>query len=260
MATSTLVNSLLGIDTDYKEYEIQFSTRLYPSDVVYIGMDYSTQTIIAEFDNESVVIGTFPMILGGEVTQYYKLIITLEVGGVNNTVIPYTYYFDFSSDGSLTNSNRNGFLQVLPRPNLNAELNKLSPILDNEDLLLTYDSDAVYVDLEVWIEGAGILYDQRLGMISNDAILYSNLPVGDYTFYITAFNEPLISTEVSLDITVEPAAISANISSTINNSIISVDSIWISDILPTVNANILRFDRYYFFSFIMLAISRVLST
>lgn len=235
MATSTLVNSLLGIDTDYKEYEIQFSTRLYPSDVVYIGMDYSTQTIIAEFDNESVVIGTFPMILGGEVTDYYKLIITLEVGGVNNTVIPYTYYFDFSSDGSLTNSNRNGFLQVLPRPNLNAELNKLSPILDNEDLLLTYDSDAVYVDLEVWTwEG---LYDQRLGMISNDAILYSNLPVGDYTFYITAFNEPLISsTEVSLDITVEPAAISANISSTINNSIISVDSIWISDILPTVNA------------------------
>lgn len=189
MATSTLIDSITNGNIEYKEYDVTFNLELFPSDVIYFGLDYSNRNIIANFNGDQVIIGQFPIILNDN--QYYKLIITLDVIGTNNTVIPYTLYFDFSSNGELTNETINPFLQVLPRPSIFIGFNKPSPITNMEDIEFSWDSDGQYVSIEI-IRNGSILYDTLTGLLPIDSVTYSNLPIGNYSFQATAYNEPLI--------------------------------------------------------------------
>ena len=204
MAISTLIDSITLDDKEYKEYDVTFDSELRPGDVIYFGLDYSNRNIIANFNGDQVIIGQFPIILNSD--QYYKLIITLEVTGINDTVIPYTLYFDFSSNGELTNETINPFLQVLPRPSITVNLNKISPITDMEDIEFSWNSDGQYVSIEV-IRNGSILYDTQTGLLPTDSVTYSNLPIGNYSFQATAYNEPLISSSDVAYIEVEQGII-----------------------------------------------------
>lgn len=204
MATSTLIDSITNGNIEYREYDVNFNLELFPGDVIYFGLDYSNRNIIADFDGDQVIIGQFPIILNDN--QYYKLIITLDVIGTNNTVIPYTLYFDFSSNGELTNETINPFLQVLPRPSITVNLNKISPITDMEDIEFSWNSDGQYVSIEI-IRNGSILYDTLTGLLPIDSVTYSNLPIGNYSFQATAYNEPLIYTSDIAYIEVEQGII-----------------------------------------------------
>lgn len=191
----TLENTYTGANIYVEEYNVVFSSTVYAGSPILIGYDYLSNTVLAKFDSEVIVIGNLPLAYFSS-NSPFRLIVTLEVTGTNNTPIPYSVYFDFSENGNILNAEDtiNPFLSVLPRPITNVYTDNPT-YADNVDIDVHYTSDAIdSVSIEVRNSLNVIVYQQN-SLPINGTITLSNLLMENYTVYMTAYNEPLIYTE-----------------------------------------------------------------
>ena len=229
----TLEETYTGSNIYVEEYNIEFSSTVYAGSAILFGYDYSTNTVLAKFGSEVIVVGNIP-------TSYFssdspfRILITVEVNGTNNTPIPYSMYFDFSENGEIINSTNsiNPFLSVLPRPIITVSTDN-TLYADNVDIDIDYNSDAVdSVTIEVR-NAINVIVFQQTGLPANGTITVSNLLMGVYTVYATAYNEPLISTEETTGFSVYATDKNITPNSFINGNVVNTVELDV-DLLPVI--------------------------
>jgi hypothetical protein len=231
----TLEETYTGSNIYVEEYNIEFSSIVYAGSAILFGYDYSTNTVLAKFGSEVIVVGNIP-------TSYFssnspfRILITVEVNGTNNTPIPYSMYFDFSENGEIVNSTNsiNPFLSVLPRPIIAVSTDNIL-YADNVDIDVDYNSDAIdSVTIEIR-NTLNVIVFQQTGLPANGTITVSNLLMGNYTVYATAYNEPLISTEDTTTFSVYATDKNVVPNSFVNGNIINNIELD-SDLLPVITS------------------------
>lgn len=236
---SSLVNSYSGTNVHFNEYSVTFNTEPIPGSVILIGYDYLSHDIIAEYNGQQIIVGQVP-IGYFSANDNFRLVITLEITGTNTTPIPYTVFFDFAEDGTVLGSaDRNPFLAVLPRPVVNMNLSSTS-FDDNVDMTITWTSDATdHVEIVITNVDGIIVYSDFSAPV-NGSYIFNGLTLNSFadknpfTVNMTAFNEPLISTNTSdtFDLLVTDRTYDTN-SINNNNSVGSPTGILL-DLLPYI--------------------------
>lgn len=244
---TTLVNTYSGSNIYFNEYDVSFSSEPIPGSPILIGYDYVTHNIIAEYNNQQIVVGQVPLSYFNS-NDYFRLVITLEVAGSNSTHIPYTVFFDFSEDGSVLGSvDRNPFISVLPRPNIILNLSDTN-FLDNQDMTISWTSDATsHVELVITNSLNVIVYADYNAPTSgsynfNGIGLTAFADKNPYTVNVTAYNEPLIFTNQNQTFNLIASDINIQ-SSVVNNTNTVFDAVFGTDLLPVIlTANLNQID------------------
>ena len=137
---SILLNQHTGTDIDFGEYKVVFTESPIPGEQILVGYDYLTNDVIAEFRGEQIVIGQLPTIPSD---TPYRLLLTTQIDGVNNTYIPYEINFNFSESWNYYNrTNINPFISVLPLPYIDVTHETL--ISANSELNISINTDATW--------------------------------------------------------------------------------------------------------------------
>ena len=245
---STLANTYSGSNIYFNEYNVSFSSEPIPGSPILIGYDYITQNIIAEYNGQQIVVGQVPVSYFST-DDFFRLVITLEVNGTNNSTIPYTVIFDFSEDGTVLGAvDRNPFITVLPRPILSLNLSDIL-FLDSHDMTISWSSDALdHVEIVITNALNVIVYSDFNAPASgtytfNGLSINAFAALNPYTVTVTAYNEPLISTSEnqSFDLIASDINIS---SSVVNNTNTVFDAGIEIDVLPVIlTANLNQIDK-----------------
>lgn len=200
---SVLINDYTGTDISYKEYLITTPVDASYMYNILMGYNYETNELLMSINGVETVVGIFPI---NELnsTDNYRLVFTIEYNDLNNSIIPYSFYFNFGEDNNLygdSNSSLNPFLVVLPRPTI--DLSVITSLENPANISINWVSDAVdSVYLRVTNPASVVIYEQS-GLLANGSIDLSGLGHGNYTAYAIAYNEPLIYGTDELDFKVE---------------------------------------------------------
>lgn len=195
--TVTLLNNYNNTDVNLLEYQVEFTSEPIPGEQILLGFNYVTREIIAECRGDQIIIGIMPNINNEPI----RLLLTIEMPGINTNYIPYELYYNFSEEtNEFTQEVINPFISYLPRPILNVT----HPIEIYDDVTFDYSIDVsinsnipttinTYIEI---IDINNVLYHT----INTQDLLYNNsvlLPVGEYIINVvsTAFDN--ISTTYS---------------------------------------------------------------
>lgn len=236
---TSLTNNYTGTNIFFNEYTVSFNTEPNPGSVIFIGLDYDTHQVLAEFNGEVVVVGILPISYFSP-SSPFRLVLSLNVSGTNNSFIPYQVIFDFSEDGMINGSvDRNPFISVLPRPSITLTLSDYI-FDDNQDMTIEWSSDCIdHVELIITNVDDTIVYSDFSAPASGTYV-FNGLSINafasknGYTVTATAFNEPLISSTVddNFSLIVTDKYIFPD---TVNNiNTISNDSTITLDLLPLI--------------------------
>lgn len=244
-----LTNTYTGSNIYFNEYTVSFNTEPIPGSAILIGYDYSTHNIIAEYNSQQIVVGQVP-IGYFSANDSFRLVLTLEVNGTNNTPIPYSVFFDFSEDGSVLGSvDRNPFISVLPRPILSLNLSN-NNFLDNEDMTISWTSDATdHVELVITNTLNVIVYSDNSAApngsyIFNASTINAFSNFNDYTVTATAYNDPLIYSVESNTFSLI-ASDKTILAGVVNNNNTVYDASITLDALPVIlSANLNQIDKH----------------
>lgn len=195
--SSVLLNHYTNANVDFYEYMLTFSNEPIPGEQILIGLDYITRNIIAELRGEQVVVGVMPT----TTNTPFRLILTIEMPGANQSYIPYEVYFNFSETiNEYTQTLINPFIERIPRPEI--LVTHESIILDIDDFILSYTSDAMdKVTIEIVNEFSVLVYSNLNGS-ANDSFNIS-LPLGTYDIQVIAYHDDLIFTTYTGSVIVE---------------------------------------------------------
>ncbi len=165
--TVTLLNSYNDVDINLLEYQVEFTNEPIPGEQILLGLNYVTREIIAECRGEQIIIGTMPNINNGPI----RLLLTIEMPGINDNYIPYEIYYNFSEEtNEFTQELINPFIAYLPRPNL-------------------------------YVAHLGGIYDDVTFDYIIEVSIFSNIPTTITTYIeITDFNNILYHTATTLDL------------------------------------------------------------
>lgn len=195
---STLLNQHTGTNINFSEYEVVFTNSPIPGEQILVGYDYTTNNVISEFRGEQIIIGQMPPTGNNSL----RLLLTVQVDGINSSYIPYEINFNFSENNNeYTLTEINPFIAVLPRPTLVVTHETL--ITNNDDLHIMYTSDATdKVTIEIINSSSVLVYSNYNAPSTN---IISGLAAGTYTISVIAYNEPLINSSYVGNLEVEGA-------------------------------------------------------
>ena len=195
---STLLNQHTGTNINFSEYEVVFTNSPIPGEQILVGYDYTTNNVIAEFRGEQIIIGQMPPTGNNSL----RLLLTVQVDGINSSYIPYEINFNFSENNNeYTLTEINPFIAVLPRPTLVVTHETLITI--NDSFNIDYTTDATdKVTIEIINSSSVLVYSNYN---AGHAITLTGLSAGTYTISVIAYNEPLINSSYVGNLVVEGA-------------------------------------------------------
>lgn len=195
---STLLNQHTGTNINFSEYEVVFTNSPIPGEQILVGYDYTTNNVIAEFRGEQIIIGQMPPTGNNSL----RLLLTVQVDGINSSYIPYEINFNFSENNNeYTLTEINPFIAVLPRPTLVVTHETLITI--NDSFNIDYTTDATdKVTIEIINSSSVLVYSNYN---AGHAITLTGLSAGVYTISVIAYNEPLINSSYVGNLVVEGA-------------------------------------------------------
>lgn len=195
---STLLNQHTGTNINFSEYEVVFTNSPIPGEQILVGYDYTTNNVIAEFRGEQIIIGQMPPTGNNSL----RLLLTVQVDGINSSYIPYEINFNFSENNNeYTLTEINPFIAVLPRPTLVVTHETLITI--NDSFNIDYTTDATdKVTIEIINSSSVLVYSNYN---AGHEITLTGLSAGTYTISVIAYNEPLINSSYVGNLVVEGA-------------------------------------------------------
>lgn len=193
---STLLNQHTGTNINFSEYEVVFTNSPIPGEQILVGYDYTTNNVISEFRGEQIIIGQMPPTGNNSL----RLLLTVQVDGINSSYIPYEINFNFSENNNeYTLTEINPFIAVLPRPTLVVTHETLITI--NDSFNIDYTTDATdKVTIEIINSSSVLVYSNYN---AGHAITLTGLSAGTYTISVIAYNEPLINSSYVGNLVVE---------------------------------------------------------
>lgn len=193
---STLLNQHTGTNINFSEYEVVFTNSPIPGEQILVGYDYTTNNVISEFRGEQIIIGQMPPTGNNSL----RLLLTVQVDGINSSYIPYEINFNFSENNNeYTLTEINPFIAVLPRPTLVVTHETLITI--NDSFNIDYTTDATdKVTIEIINSSSVLVYSNYN---AGHAITLTGLSAGTYAISVIAYNEPLINSSYVGNLVVE---------------------------------------------------------
>lgn len=224
---STLLNHYTDANVNFYEYQISFTNEPIPGEQILVGFDYSNRNIIAELRGEQIVVGNMPT----TTNTPFRLILTVEMPGANESYIPYEVYFNFSeTTNEYTQTLINPFIERIPRPEIYVMHETV--ILDTDIFMLSYNSDSMdKVTIEITNEFSVLVYSNYFGLPNDTLDMY--LPVGLYNIQIIAYHEPLIFSTYNNTVLVEGSDKEVYIENYVNTNTIYNPTV-ILDSLPII--------------------------
>lgn len=225
--SSVLLNHYTNSNVDFYEYLLAFSSEPIPGEQILVGLDYTNRNIIAELRGEQVVVGVMPT----TTNTPFRLILTIEMPGANQSYIPYEVYFNFSETlNEYTQTLINPFIERIPRPEIYVIHETV--ILDTDIFMLSHNSDAMdKITIEITNEFSVLVYSNYFGLPNDTLDMY--LPVGLYNIQIIAYHEPLIFSTYNSTVLVEGSDKEVYIENYVNTNTIYNPTV-ILDTLPII--------------------------
>lgn len=224
---STLLNHYTDANVNFYEYQISFTNEPIPGEQILVGFDYSNRNIIAELRGEQIVVGNMPT----TTNTPFRLILTVEMPGANESYIPHEVYFNFSeTTNEYTQTLINPFIERIPRPEIDVIHDTV--ILDTDIFILIYYSNSMdKVTIEITNEFSVLVYSNYFGLPNDTLDMY--LPVGLYNIQIIAYHEPLIFSTHNSTVLVEGSDKEVYIENYVNTNTIYNPTV-ILDSLPII--------------------------
>lgn len=207
--SSTLINTYEEDRILFKEYLIdfplyeEFSLDTIETDIL-IGFNYLSREIVVYHPSGMQIIEVLDESLFNT-EDAFRLVVTLDVFGANNSIIPFSFSFDFAENGTILGFDQNDnpidevpynpFINVLERPTVTVTATTPNP--SDQPVTIQWTSTAVGDGYNVGYVTLLILHGEDFYAFYDnlDAIGFLDvydIPVGDYTVIATAYDEPTI--------------------------------------------------------------------